>query len=137
MSNSLTWSGKTSVGHSDEAYFGSLPGRSFSRGAPVWRVMFNDGSLRRPEVEEHPSLKAAQVCAGQCLSQPICERGYRSLANNALMIATRLCTPVDSYMDIEAAIAISHEEYPDARIGDIRLALAQRFGGASGFQGRA
>ena len=47
MTNSLTWSGKTSVGHSQEAYFGSLPGRpevmmvygSFSHSEPLRSAM--------------------------------------------------------------------------------------------------
>lgn len=135
MTNALTWSGKTSVGHSHEAYFGSLPGRpevmmvygSFSRGERAWKVMFNDGSMRRPDIENHASLEAAQVYAQQCLSQPICERGYRSLAANAAMVATRLCDPCDSSADIAAAIAVAHEAYPDARVADIRQAMAKRF----------
>lgn len=139
MSNSLTWSGKTSVGHSDEAYFGSLPGRrevimvygSFSRGAPAWRIMFNDGSMRRADVETHSSLEAAQAYAEVCLQMPISEIGYRSLANNAVIIASRLCGPCDSSADINAAIEIAHAEYPDARVADIRLVMAERFGGGS------
>lgn len=139
MSNSLTWSGKTSVGHSDEAYFGSLPGRSeiimvygsFSRGEPAWRIMFNDGSMRRAEVESHPSLEAAQAYAEICLRMPISEVGYRSLANNAVLVASRLCGPCDSSADIAGAIEIAHGEYPDARIADIRLAMAERLGGGS------
>lgn len=141
MSSTLTWSEKFNCGHSDECYFGSLPTQkrvimvysSFTAGKPAWRIMFNDGSLRHAVVESHPTLEAVKVYAEACLSQPICERGYRSLANNAALIASRLCGPCDSSADIAAAIEIAHGEYPSARIADIRSVMARRFAGG-GFQ---
>ncbi|PZR93556.1 MAG: hypothetical protein DI537_10595 [Stutzerimonas stutzeri] len=142
MTDSLTWSPATSIGHSHEAYFGSTPGQSnvivvyglSAGGEKQWRVLFNDGSMRRPTIDRHPSLEAAKAHAKDCLAQPICERGFRSLANNAALIATRLCSPCDSSQDIAAAIAIAHEAYPNARLADIRRAMAVHFCGGSSRQ---
>lgn len=138
MSSSLTWSEKFNCGHSEECYFGSLPNRenmimiyrSFSRGEPAWRIMFNDASMRRAEIEAHPSFEAAKAYAEKCIRMPIPEIGYRSLANNAVIIAIGLCRPGDATDDIEAAIDIARQQYPDARITDIRTRVAERFAGS-------
>lgn len=137
MSNSLTWSEKFNCGHSDECYFGSLPNhqnaimvyRTVRAGTPAWQIMFNDASMRFADVEHHPTLDEAKAHAETCMLQPICARGYRSLANNAALIASRLCVAGDSLGDIEAAIEIARESYPSARIDDVRRRLTDLLDG--------
>lgn len=142
MSSSLTWSDKVSCGHSQESYFGSLPTQKnvimVYRGfRNSWRILFNDGSMRRADILEHPSLEAAQRHAEKCLSMPVSELGYRSLAVNAAQLAASFCTATDGQDNIDAAIALGREQYPLARAEDVRLHLAQRFVGAGGFQRQA
>lgn len=137
MSNALTWSEKFNCGHSDECYFGSLPEhqnaimvyRTIRAGKLAWQIMFNDASMRFADVEHHPSLAEAQAYAAIALLQPICDRGYRSLANNAALIASSLCTVHDCVLDIEVAIALARVSYPDAKIDDIRRRLNDLFDG--------
>jgi hypothetical protein len=142
MSSSLTWSEKVSCGHSQDSYFGSLPGQKnvimvYRGHKSSWRILFNDCSMRRAEILEHPSLEAAQAYAEKCITMPVSELGYRSLAVNAAQLAASFCRPTDDQDNIEAAIALGREQYPLARVEDVRLHLAQRFVGAGGFQRQA
>lgn len=137
MQNALTWSEKFNCGHSDECYFGSLRAhqnaimvyRTIRAGKLAWQIMFNDASMRFADVEHHPSLAEAQAYAAIAMLQPICDRGYRSLANNAALIASSLCTVDDCALDIEVAIALARVSYPDAKIDDIRRRLNELFDG--------